>query len=148
MDELASERPNISGQNGPVSIPGRLRGALVVLVFQILANGFFGWVLIDSLAEDASHGDSGDDAGVGYFVGYLSLALAVVLLVCVVYTVRPKNWARPVVLAIESLAMVNGLVTLVNGSLSGLLGIVLAIAVTGVLMNDGVRDWYRHGRSR
>jgi hypothetical protein len=142
MSELANEGTNMSR----VSLPGRLWGALIVLAFQVLANGFLGWLVIDGLNEDASHGASSDGAGLAYFLGYLSIALAVVLLVCVVFSFRPQSWVRPIVITVESIAIVNGVVILVNGSVAGLLGIVLAIAVIAVLMNDDVRDWYQHGR--
>lgn len=127
-----------------VSMPGRLIGVLVVLALQILGNGFLGWVLIDELNEDAEHGSSMDGAGVFYFLGYLSLALAVMLLVCAVFTVRPKPWARSVILAIECIAIISSLINLVNGAVGGLLGIVIAAIVIGVLMTDDVRDWYHH----
>lgn len=140
MSELA---PNWNGKSG---MPGGLRGTLVVVVLQVLENGFFGWQIIDSLDEQASHGISRDGAGVGYFVGWLSLVLAVVLLVCVVFTVRPRRWARLVVITIESIAIANGAVALVNGSVGGLFAIVLGIVTIAILRNDDVRDWYRYGR--
>jgi hypothetical protein len=138
VSELA---PSWNGKSG--RMPGGLRGTLVVVVLQVLANGFLGWQMIDSL--DGQAGRAG--AGVGYFVGWLSLVLAVVLLVCVVFTVAPRRWARPVVVTVESIAIANGAVNLVTGSVGGLLAIVLGIATIAVLRNDEVRDWYRYGRS-
>jgi hypothetical protein len=126
-----------------VSMPGRLIGVLVVLVVQILGNGFLGWALIDELNDDAQHGASVDDAGVFYFLGYLSLVVAAVLLVCAVLTVRPRVWARPVIITIEGIAIISGLINLVNGAVAGLIGIVIAIAVIAVLMSEEVLDWYR-----
>lgn len=128
-----------------VSMPGRLIGVLVVLGIQILGNGGIGWVLIDELNEDASHGASMDDAGVFYFFGYLSLVLAAVLLVCAVFTVRPKAWARPVIITIEGVAIISGLINLVNGAIAGLIGIIVAAIVISVLMNEDVQEWYRQG---
>lgn len=125
-----------------VSMPGRLIGVLVVLGFQVLANGFLGWVLIDELNEDASHGASMDGAGIFYFLGYLSLLLAVVLLVCGVFTVQPRSWARPVIITIEGVAIISGLINLVNGAVASLLGIIIAIVVISVLMSEDVREWY------
>jgi hypothetical protein len=126
-----------------VSMPGRLIGVLVVLGIQILGNGGIGWVVIDELNEDASHGASMDDAGVFYFFGYLSLVLAAVLLVCAVFTVRPKAWARPVIITIEGVAIISGLINLVNGAIAGLIGIIIAAIVISVLMNEDVQEWYR-----
>lgn len=141
MSELA---PNWNGKSG---MPGGLRGTLVVVVLQVLVNGFFGWQLIDSLDEQASHGGSRDGAGVGYFVGWLSMVLAAVLLVSAVFTVWPRRWARPVLIAIESIAIANGAVSLLNGgSVGALLTIVVGIATIAILRNNDVRDWYRYGR--
>ena len=124
-----------------VSMPGRLVGVLVVLVIQMLGNGFIGWVLVDELNEDASHGAEVD--GGLYFLGYLSLAVAVLLLVCFVCTLRPQPWARPVIIAIEGVSIVSGLVNLVNGAVAGLLGIVIAGVVIAALMNEDSVEWYR-----
>jgi hypothetical protein len=147
MNELANE-PNVNGGTNRVSMPGRLRGALVVLVFQVLANGFLGWLIIQGLNDDAAHGETDSGAGLGYTIGYVSVALAVVLLVCVVGTFRPLNWVRPVIITIESIAIINGVVNVVNGQVSGLLGIVLAVVTIAILVNDEVRDWYRYGREQ
>jgi hypothetical protein len=126
------------------SMPGRLVGVLVVLVVQVLANGFLGWVLISELNDDAEHGASVDGAGVFYFLGYLSVVVAVVLLVCAVFTVRPQVWARPVII-IEGIAIISGLINLVNGAVAGLLGIVIAIVVIAVLMSEDSQDWFLTG---
>lgn len=131
-------------QQRRVSMPGRLIGVLVVVALQILGNGFLGWVLLEELSEDAEHGASMEGAGVFYFLGYLSVAMAVTLLVCAVFTIRPKMWARSVILAIESIAIISGLINLVNGGVGALLGIVIAAVVIGVLLTDDVRDWYQH----
>jgi hypothetical protein len=130
-------------QQRRVSMPGRLIGVLVVLALQILGNGFLGFVLLEELSEDAEHGANMEGSGVFYFLGYLSVAMAVMLLVCVVFTVRPKIWARSIILAIESIAIISGLINLVNGAVGALLGIVIAAVVIGVLLTDDVRDWYR-----
>lgn len=124
-----------------VSMPGRLIGVLVVLVIQMLGNGFIGWVLIDELNEDASHG--ADPDGVLYFLGYLSLAVAVLLAVCFVCTIRPQAWARPVIITIEGISIVSGLVNLVNGAVAGLVGIVIAVVIIATLMNEDSVEWYR-----
>jgi hypothetical protein len=129
-----------------VSMPGRLVGVLVVLVIQMIGNGFLGWVLVDELNEDASHGMSMDGSGGFYFVGYLSIAVALVLLVCAVLTVRPRAWVRPVVIAVEAVSIISGLVDLVNGAVAALLGIVIAIVVIATLMSEEVVEWYQRSR--
>lgn len=126
-----------------VSMPGRLVGVLVVLVVQAIGNGFLGWVIVDELNEDAEHGATMEGAGFFYFLGYLSIALAVLALVCVVFTVWPRAWVRPVVITIEGVAVVSGLVNLVNGAIAGLVGIVIAAALITVMLNQDVVEWYR-----
>ncbi len=130
-------------QKNRVTMPGRLVGVLVVLGIQVLANGFLGWLLIDQLDDDARHGRSADGTGAFSFFGYLSLVLAVVLLVCGVLTVRPRPWARPVIIGIEGIAIVSGVVNIVNGAVAGFIGILIAVIVIGVLLRDDVREWYR-----
>ena len=103
-------------------------------------------MLIQSLNDEASHGETTDGAGLGYALGYISIAAALVLLACVVFSFRPQPWVRPVVITIETIAMLSDVVSLVNGAVSVLIGIVLAIAVTTIMTNDDVRDWYRDGR--
>jgi hypothetical protein len=84
-----------------------------------------------------------DGTGVLYFLGYLSVAVAVLLLVCVAFTARPRPWVRPVVITLEAVSIVSGLVNLVNGAVAGLLGITIAIVVITVMMNEDVVEWYR-----
>ena len=126
-----------------VSMPGRLIGVLVVLAIQMIGNGFLGWLLVDELNEDASHGSSMDGAGGYYFLGYLSIAIAIVQLVCVVLTVRPRAWVRPVIITVEAISIISGLINLVNGAVASLLGIVIAVVVISTLMNQEVVDWYQ-----
>lgn len=140
--ELASERTNFGGRADRGPMPGRLRAALIVLVFQALANGFAGWLIIDSINEEASHGESTDGTGLLSFLGYFSIVAAVVLLACVVFTVRPKSWVRPVVIVIETIVIISDLVNLVNGSLAGVVGMILAIAVIVIVAGEDARDWF------
>jgi hypothetical protein len=126
-----------------VSMPGRLIGVLVVLAIQIIGNGGLGWVLIDELNDDAAHGMSMDGTGMLYFAGYLSLAAAVMLLVCAVFTVRPKAWARPVIITVESVSIISGVISLVNGAVAALIGIIIATTVIATLMSEDAREWYQ-----
>lgn len=61
------------------------------------------------------------------------------LLACVVFSIRPQPRVRPVVIAIETIAIISGLVGLVNGAVSQWVGIVSAIAVLTIMLNDDVR---------
>lgn len=147
MSQLMSEPSNVDGYNDRASLPGLLWGALIVLVVQVIANGLVGWLVLASLSDEASHGATPAGAGVDYFAAYLSMAFAVMLAVCVVCTVRPRAWARTIIIIVETLAMISGLISVLNGAVFGLLGIVLAIVVVVVLMNADVQDWYRSART-
>ena len=141
MSELASQPPTTTR----AAMPGRLRTGVAILVFQILANGLLGWLILDSLNQYASDGQADTGAGIGYVLGYASIALAAVLLVCVVGTVRPMAWVRPLIITIEVIAIIGGLVNLFTGTVTALLGIGLAITVITVLHNNDVQHWYEHG---
>lgn len=139
MSQLADEPVDTN----PASVPGRLRAVMAVLVFQALANLFLGWVILDSLGQAAAEGVSG--TGVGYLIGYLTLALAALLVLCVVYTVRPRAWVRPVIMAVQWFVILNGTVSLLGGSVTGLVAIGIGIAVLVLLSDARVRTWYQYG---
>jgi hypothetical protein len=128
MSQLADEPVDTH----PASMPRGLRVVLAVLGFQVLGNAFLGSLLV-----------ADGDPGLGYLLGCLSLAVAAVLVLCVVFTVRPRAWVRPTVIAVQSLVILNGAVNLLSGAVAGLVGIGLGIAVISVLTKDDVRNWYQ-----
>lgn len=144
MSELASE-PSMRGNVERLPMPRRLWGALVAVGLQVLANAFVGWVILAGLSEEASQGDAPAGAGVAYFAAYLSVAFAGILAVCVVFTVRPRSWARPLIMTVEGLGVLSSAISVFNGAVAGLLGIVFAFAVITVLTKLDVRDWYESG---
>ncbi|MCT2585090.1 hypothetical protein [Actinophytocola gossypii] len=141
MSERTSERTEQR-----MTMPRRLWAVLAILVVQMLADGFIGWLVIDELNEDASHGRTPDGAGLAYFLSYLNLVIAGVLLACVVFTLRPRAWVRPIIFTIEAIAVVSSVVNLVQGVPSGFLGFALAVAVIGMVKGEDAEEWYRHGR--
>jgi hypothetical protein len=132
-DDVVSQR---------VSMPGRLKGALAVLCFQVLANGFLGFVVIDVVSERASHGARTPGAGLIYFVGFLSFAVAVTLLACVVLTRSRLAWIRPAVISIEVIGLISGVINLFGGQIAAVAGIALAAGVIGMFNRDDIRGWY------
>jgi hypothetical protein len=123
-------------------MPGGLKGALVILWLQFLANAFVGYIILDELSEDASHGRSMDGTGFSYFLGYLSIAVAIVLAVCAVLALRGRSWVRPTIISIESLSILSGVVNLFSGAFLGIVGIALSIGVIVVLNRPDVREWF------
>lgn len=145
MNELASQPSNMHGHIDRPPMPRRLWGALIAVGLQVLANAFVGWVILAGLSEEASQGDAAAGASVAYFAAYLSVAFAGILAVCVVFTVRPRSWARPIIMTVEGLGVISSLISVFNGAVAGLFGILLAIAVISVLTKPDVRDWYESG---
>jgi len=125
-------------------MPGRLKGALVVLWLQVLANALAGFLLLNSLSEDESHGRSMDGTGIFYFLGYFSIAVAIVLAVCAVLALRGRPWVRPTIISIESLSILSGVVNVFSGAILGIVGVALSIGVIVVLVRPEVREWFEN----
>ncbi|HEU5472631.1 MAG TPA: hypothetical protein VFV67_18445 [Actinophytocola sp.] len=133
MNELAPQK---------TSIPGRLVGIMIIAVFQALANGFLGFVILDAVSSRASHGASVDGAGLVYFIGYLSIVVAVTLLVCAALTPARFTWVRPTIITVESLGLIGGVINLFSGQILAVAGIALAIGVIVSLNRDEAREWF------
>lgn len=124
-------------------MPGRLKLVLGILIFQILANAFVGFLVLEDLSDRASHGQSVSGAGLAYFAGYLSVAVAVLLVVCVVLTFRRMSWVRPAVITVQVVNIVSGVIALLSsGAIAAATGIFLAAAIIANMSRDDVRDWY------
>lgn len=123
-------------------MPGRLKAVLAVLSFQVLANGYIGFVLVDAVAEEESHGARVPNAGLYYFVGYLSIAIALLLLACVLLTGTRKRWIRITVICVEVVGVISGAITLFSGQVTAALGIALAITVIVTLNHEDVVEYY------
>ncbi|GAA4843629.1 hypothetical protein [Kitasatospora terrestris] len=118
---------------GPMPRP--LKFAIGGLVFQVLANGLVGLLLLG-----LSDGD--DDSGVLGAIGGITLFLALVLAICAALVPRRLRWVRVTVTVIEGLAVLNGIVALFSGSVPGLLGIVLAIAILRAFNSPEGKAWF------
>jgi hypothetical protein len=128
--------------NSRVSMPGRVRLALAVLVFQGLANGFIGFIVLDAISTEESHGAEVPGAGLIYFIGYLSIAIGVTLLLCAVLTPSRFAWVRVVILLIEAIGIISGAIGFFSGQLTAFIGVALAIGVVALLNRDDSRNWY------
>jgi hypothetical protein len=127
-----------------VRMPRQLKIVLAVLIFQILANSFVGYVVLAEVQDAESHGQDVEGAGLVYFASVLSFVAAALLLLCVVMTFQRLAWVRPTVITIQVVNIVSGLIALLSsGQVTALTGIVLSIAVISVMSKDDVRDWYQ-----
>lgn len=122
-------------------MPGRLKWALAFAYVQVVANLGFGLLLSASINDVVSHGEELANPGLAYFAEYFSYLAAVAILVAAIAVTTGRAWGRTLLAVFEGLAVLNGIVTLVQGTLSGLLGIVLAIVVIASLFNPAARDW-------
>jgi hypothetical protein len=101
-------------------MPGRLKAVVIFLAIQAVITLIVTWPVIGLLAA-----------------GFQAA--------CLVFTLRPKDWARVAIIVIQVLNILSGLFYLFNGVVVALLGLALAGAVVYVLTTDEVRRWYLHG---
>ncbi|WP_173128323.1 hypothetical protein [Kibdelosporangium persicum] len=123
-------------------MPGMLKLTLGVLVFQVLANGFIGFLIIDEISRRSSHGARTPNAGLLYFVGFLSIAIALTLLACVLLAATRQSWIRPTIIGIEVLGLISGVINLFSGQVTAFAGIGLAIGVLAMVNREDVRDFF------
>lgn len=127
-----------------VRMPGQLKIVIAVLVFQILANAFVGFVVLTDIQDAESHGQDVEGAGLAYFATFLSFVAAALLLLCVVMTFQRRAWVRPTIIGVEVVSILSGVIALLgSGQITAVTGIVLAIAVISTLNRDEVRAWYQ-----
>ncbi|WP_125727765.1 hypothetical protein [Kibdelosporangium aridum] len=132
----------ISQHHQQQRMPGRLKLVLGVLVFQVLANGFIGFLIVDAISERSSHGARTSGAGLLYFLGFLSIAIALTLLACVLMAGTRRAWIRVTVICIEVVGLISGVINLFSGQITAIAGIALAIGVLTILSRDDVREWF------
>jgi hypothetical protein len=123
-------------------MPGRLKWALAFAYIQVVANLGFGLLLGASITDVVSHGEELASPGLAYFAEYFSYIAAVAILISAIAITAGRSWGRVLLAVFEGLAIINGVVTLVQGTASGILGIVLAILVIATLFNQSVSYWF------
>ncbi|ONI75068.1 hypothetical protein ALI144C_40610 [Actinosynnema sp. ALI-1.44] len=123
-------------------MPGKLKLAMGILVFQALSNGFIGYLIIDTVTGRGSHGARTPNSGLLYFVGFLSVGIALVLLGCVLMAATRQRWIRPTVIGIEVIGLISGVINLFSGQLTAIAGIAIAIGVLSMFSRDDVREWF------
>ncbi|MBB4688834.1 hypothetical protein [Amycolatopsis jiangsuensis] len=121
-------------------MPGRLRAALAFVFVQALFNGFFGVLMQVEVSDRQDHGQDVD--GVLYFAEFVSYFFAVALVASAVIILLGYDWGRWPLLVLEGLAALNGVITLVSGGFTALVGLLLAALVISTLFHDTVRSWF------
>jgi hypothetical protein len=106
--------------------------AIITLYFQTLTNAAVGVLLLYLADVEADHGREAPELSV---VGYVSLLIAVLLLICAVLLTRGLSWARHPVVVIELLGILSGVISIVAG-------VVLCVLVLANLSHSDVREWF------
>ncbi|MGH3587092.1 MAG: hypothetical protein ACRDQ0_12290 [Pseudonocardia sp.] len=123
--------------SGHRSMPGALIAVLVVLGLQVLAWAALG-VLFLALIDDGRYGTTLELA----WFGSTSLLFAAIGAVCFVGSVRPRRWARRILITLEAIGIASAVVNLISGTAEAAISILLAAAIIGLLSRSDVRDWY------
>jgi hypothetical protein len=123
-------------------MPGPLRLALILLVLQVVANGYGGFLIQDEIDDRLDHGLEVANLNLVNAAVYLSYGLAAVLLATIVFLVARKPWAQYPVYVIEALAIAVGLVLMVvAASAGGVLGLAIAVVVLIGVSRSQVTEW-------
>lgn len=119
--------------------PRPLWMAIITLYFQSLTNAAGGVLLLYLADTEADHGREAPELSI---LGYVSLLIAVLLLVCAVLLTRGVSWARHPVVVIEVLGIVSGVISIFSGVFTALVGIALCVLVLANLSHSDVREWF------
>ncbi|MEV4615048.1 hypothetical protein AB0K43_20985 [Kitasatospora sp. NPDC049258] len=115
-------------QAGAGPMPKALKFAIGGLVFQALVTAFAGVLLYALAADEASHGN--DDGTVGVqLIALVSIAIAVLLVVCAVLTPRRLGWVRVTVIVVESVSVLSSVIALFSGTVAAVGGIAIAAVI-------------------
>lgn len=128
----------------PARMPGRLKWALAFAYIQVVANLGFGVLLGASINDAVIHGEELANPGLAYFAEYFSYIAAAAILLAAIVITTGYTWGRTLLVVFEGLAIINGVVTLIQGTTGAILGIVLAILVISTMFHDSVRSWFEH----
>jgi hypothetical protein len=129
---------------GRVPMPGRLKWILVFVYLQVVVNLGFGFLIRASIADAENNGEQLANPALANFGEYASFIAAVALLVAAVAITSGRAWGRILLVVLEALAIINGVVTLINGTPTALIGLVLGGLVISGLFQDGVSAWFDH----
>lgn len=123
-------------------MPRTLRIAFGWVWFQAVINALGGFLILDSLNNDLDHGISVDNAGFLRFLGYLSYAATVLLVICAIAATQRLSWVRPTVIGVEILTIINGLLSISQGAYSAIAGIAMGVFVIKELNSPHGREWF------
>ncbi|EME58491.1 hypothetical protein [Amycolatopsis decaplanina] len=128
-------------RNRPLEMPRGLKFVRGFLWLQAVLNILVS-ALVTSLAiNELDHGN--EEAGLALALAILGFVVAVVLIACATRISRGSAWVRPTVIAVEGLAVVMGLISLVSGgAITQLIGMGIAVGIIVILNKPEERAWF------
>jgi hypothetical protein len=125
--------------NPPTEVPKPLRTARVLIWIQFAASALLLILVFSEVASIADHGQ--EMTSLGSFEVVEDPIVVVLALIAAIFIASRKQWVRPLVVIVEALAVMNGIINVVNGAVAGLVGIVLAIFVVSLMFRPEVTAW-------
>lgn len=125
--------------NPPLVLPKPLRTARVLIWIQFAASALLLLVVLSEVASIAAHGQ--ELTSLGSFEVIEDPIVVVLALIAAIFIASRKRWARPLVVIVEALAVMNGVINVINGAIAALAAIVLAILVVSLMFRPEVTAW-------
>ncbi|RSM63292.1 hypothetical protein [Amycolatopsis sp. WAC 01376] len=128
-------------RNRPLEMPRQLKFVRVFLWVQAVLNILVSALVTALAINELDHGN--EEAGLALALALLGFVVAVVLIACAIRISRGSAWVRPTVIAVEGLAVVMGVISLVNGgAITQLIGMGIAIGIIVTLNKPEERAWF------
>lgn len=124
---------SVPASSDRATMPARFKGAMVVMVVQVVVNALGGLALISDISNRHRHGQ--EVSGFGSVAAMVDLLFAAALLLCLLTLRSRRPWVRPAAMALEGLVALSAVISLVGGEYLSVGGLVLAI-VTIVLLSN------------
>lgn len=124
------------------SMPGPVKWAIGLAFFQVVSNVLVGVLVAAAISDAEEHGEQLATPGLAYFSEYVSFIAAAALVVAAIGMIQGFVWARNLLVVIEVLTAIDGVITLLGGTPSGTLSVVLPLLVCRWLFMPKVRAWF------
>lgn len=126
------------------SKPGSLITAVVLVFVQAALNGLAGVFGVVDIAERMDHNQKVTPDM--YVFGYGSLAAAALLTISGVLLLRGVGAMRIVVAVLEALVIIGGLMSLIAGIPTAIIGLAIAVTILVLLFSWPTSNWFAQGR--
>ena len=125
--------------NPQAELPKPLRTARVLIWIQTAASALLLVLVLGEVASIAEHGQ--EMTALGSLEVVDDPIVVVLAVVASIFIASRKRWVRPLVVMVEALAVLNGIINVVNGAVGGFVAIVLAIVVVSLVFRPEVTAW-------